>query len=236
MEILKYIPGFRSGNNIKKIIAVAFYIRCLLGMLTMDWLIFIGFILLPFVVFGVIDIITNKDEIDLKKEIFFCIIPTLLFGLIVGKVFDTSKSKEYYKRREVVLNEYIEELKEEKISLMEEGELLKKGKPIEFSQVEEIDELKSINKELRIEIDSYKKIIRENKVTKNNESNKNTSSNNNVNQKHIGYTAYISNADRYYHKSYNCKYLKGSSSTKVTVSKELGKFECKCWNNPVVSN
>ena len=50
---------------------------------------------------------------------------------------------------------------------------------------------------------------------------------------HIGETAYISKANSYYHAISNCKYLEGASTSAVTVSNNIDKYECNCWYNPV---
>lgn len=54
------------------------------------------------------------------------------------------------------------------------------------------------------------------------------------NVEHIGETAYIASANSYYHAISNCKYLEGASTSSVTVSNDIGKYECNCWDNPVV--
>ncbi|WP_282193181.1 hypothetical protein [Romboutsia ilealis] len=51
---------------------------------------------------------------------------------------------------------------------------------------------------------------------------------------HIGENAYIANANSYYHAISNCKYLEGANTSSITVTNDIGKYECNCWDNPVV--
>jgi len=58
-KILQYIPGFRSGTNWKKIIALLYYIFTLL-MLGAGIGTFLVFLSAPFLVFSIIDLIHKK--------------------------------------------------------------------------------------------------------------------------------------------------------------------------------
>lgn len=51
---------------------------------------------------------------------------------------------------------------------------------------------------------------------------------------HYGEKVYIAKGNSYYHKISNCKYLEGADTTKVTLDSSLNKYECNCFENPVV--
>lgn len=56
---------------------------------------------------------------------------------------------------------------------------------------------------------------------------------NDENSKHIGEGVYIANGNSYYHAISNCKYLEGASTSYVTLTSDMRKFECNCWKNPI---
>lgn len=85
MDIFSKVPGFRSENQTKKIIAIIYYLFFIGNMTVIAMsspesvLITIPPIILPFVVFGLIDI---KDNIKNKKLIVNTILPIILLSII----------------------------------------------------------------------------------------------------------------------------------------------------------
>lgn len=69
--------------------------------------------------------------------------------------------------------------------------------------------------------------------TKSSYSNKSESRYENDDSKHIGERVYVANGNSYYHAISNCKYLEGASTSCVTLTSDMRKFECNCWKNPV---
>ncbi|MCR1848847.1 hypothetical protein NSA42_06120 [Paeniclostridium sordellii] len=63
--------------------------------------------------------------------------------------------------------------------------------------------------------------------------NRGSSHENDENSKHIGEGVYVANGNSYYHAISNCKYLEGASTSYVTLTSDMRKFECNCWKNPI---
>ena len=95
-RFLKYIPGFRSNTKWKKIIAIIYYIFCLL-MLGIGFDAFLFFAAAPFVVFSFIDLIQhNKKGISLKKATIPLVISLAiaLIGLSMSSNTKNTKASE----------------------------------------------------------------------------------------------------------------------------------------------
>lgn len=86
MNFLELVPGFRTNNKTRKIIATIYYLF-FIGNMTIiamsspeSVLISIPAIILPFAVFGLIDI---KENIKDKKFLTKTILPVILIGVII---------------------------------------------------------------------------------------------------------------------------------------------------------
>ncbi|WP_254909265.1 sunset domain-containing protein [Clostridium tyrobutyricum] len=89
-EILKCIPGFRSGKKPKMIAAIIYYIFCLL-MLTVGWGVFLLFLALPFIIFYAVNAIKNKS----KRSIITCLlaVAVMCVGIVNAPKTDTSSKQ-----------------------------------------------------------------------------------------------------------------------------------------------
>lgn len=85
MDIFSKVPGFRSENQTKKIVATIYYLFFIGNMTVIAMsspesvLITIPPIILPFTVFGLVDI---KENIKNKKLIVNTILPIILLSII----------------------------------------------------------------------------------------------------------------------------------------------------------
>lgn len=85
MDIFSKVPGFRSENQTKKIVAIIYYLFFIGNMTVIAMsspesvLITIPPIILPFTVFGLVDI---KENIKNKKLIVNTILPIILLSII----------------------------------------------------------------------------------------------------------------------------------------------------------
>ncbi|CAB1262284.1 hypothetical protein ACFHWD_18465 [Clostridium sp. MT-14] len=68
-DVLKYVPGFRTGEKFKMIIASAYYITCSIAIIP-NWGVFLLFFAAPFVLFHGMDAFKNKS----KKSAVICLI------------------------------------------------------------------------------------------------------------------------------------------------------------------
>lgn len=72
-NILKYAPGFRTGKKPKMIIALIYYIFCLLTLI-LGWGIFLIFSAIPFVIFYAINVIKNRSI----RSVLVCLVAILV--------------------------------------------------------------------------------------------------------------------------------------------------------------
>lgn len=263
MNLHKYIPGFRSDNPTKKTIAFLYYFMALIPLIAIETFtdIFIELFILavPFSLVGIIDLFKGKFAEHPKKEFGVCLLPILLliifYGIgssgfdeetYFGYVNDMKSNISYYESRNKELKESIDN--------MESDEYIN-----EITKDEELATLQKENKEIRVVIDEYKEEIKEIEKEKEetsylanssdssygssnsngnysggSSSNNYGSSNNSSSNKHIGKGVFIAAGNRYYHAISNCKYLEGASTSYVTLTYNMNKFECNCWTNPVV--
>ena len=89
----------------------------------------------------------------------------------------------------------------------------------DYNSIEDEDESSSYNSNDTNTVSSY--------------SNNRSSSYENEDSEHIGESVYVANGNSYYHAISNCKYLEGASTSYVTLTSDMRKFECNCWENPI---
>ncbi|CEQ02985.1 Uncharacterised protein [[Clostridium] sordellii] len=104
------------------------------------------------------------------------------------------------------------------------------------SDSEELDNYSSIEDEDNSE--SEETTDNQSSSYNSNDTNTGSSYSNNIgssheNSKHIGEGVYVANGNSYYHAISNCKYLEGASTSYVTLTSDMRKFECNCWKNPI---
>ncbi|MEY7999430.1 thermonuclease family protein [Clostridium sp. Mt-5] len=87
-DILKHIPGFRSGKKPKMIVASIYYFICLAALTSSFWT-FLAVVALPFVVFSAIDAFRNKS----KKSIAALLVSFIIMWIGAFNMPDT-QSKE----------------------------------------------------------------------------------------------------------------------------------------------
>ncbi|WP_236035333.1 thermonuclease family protein [Clostridium sp. HV4-5-A1G] len=87
-DILKHIPGFRSGKKPKMIIASIYYFICLTALTSSFWT-FLAVITLPFVVFSAIDVFKNKS----KKSILALLVSFIIMYIGAYNMPDTQTKK-----------------------------------------------------------------------------------------------------------------------------------------------
>lgn len=277
MNLHKYIPGFRSDNPRKQIIAFLYYFIPIIYLTRVEMFtdIFIGLSILsvPFVLFGIIDLFKGKFADNPKKEFIICLLPILLLAICYGIGSSGFNEKTYYgyvneKKYDIRYYESRNKELKESIDYMESDEYIN-----EVTKDEELISLQKENKEIALVVDEYKEEIKEieeeiekekkiemekesyladssnnsygdgysNSYSNSNGSysggsryNNYNSSNNSSSNKHIGKGVFIAAGNRYYHAISNCKYLEGASTSYVTLTYNMNKFECNCWTNPVV--
>lgn len=87
-DILKYIPGFRSGKKSKMIVASIYYLACLTTITSSFWT-FLGAIAAPFVFFSAIDVFKNKS----KKSILALLVSFIIMYIGASNMPDTQAKK-----------------------------------------------------------------------------------------------------------------------------------------------
>ncbi|MEY8001038.1 hypothetical protein AB8U03_12710 [Clostridium sp. Mt-5] len=83
-NILKYIPGFRTGEKSKMIVASIYYITCPIALIP-NWGLFLLFFTAPFVFFCGMSAFKNKS----KESAVVCIVAFII--MCVGRVLISLK-------------------------------------------------------------------------------------------------------------------------------------------------
>lgn len=87
-DILKHIPGFRSGKKSNMIIASIYYLFCLTALTSSFWT-FLAVIVLPFLVFSAIDVFKNKS----KRSIVALLVSLIIMYIGASNMPDTKTKK-----------------------------------------------------------------------------------------------------------------------------------------------
>lgn len=143
-ELLKYVPGFRSNTNWKKVIATIYYIIGLTAIFDSIWT-FITVITFPFLIFSFVGLIKRRKNLKSTPKILLPFIASLLIFSLAGNLIPpatvesekqslVSEQKEEPKLEQENLK--LEEAKKEKERLEEEAQKLEEER-IEKEKIEE---------------------------------------------------------------------------------------------------
>lgn len=136
-EILKHIPGFRSGVTWKKIIASIYYVLAVIFGLAGGFGGFLFLAAMPFLVFSFVDLIQHKKrDIPLKKALiaFFLSFVVAIVGIAVMPATESSSPVSEKEETKVAEEGVVKE--EEKTAKQEGEEVEVDPKTIRKSEIE----------------------------------------------------------------------------------------------------
>ncbi|TDT46004.1 nuclease-like protein [Fonticella tunisiensis] len=114
-DLLKFIPGFRSGKKWKMIIASIYYLIGLTAIFDSVWT-FLSVFILPFFIFGLVDLIKatkNKSDRALKRKSAAKFALALLILLVVGNNMPSAEVIDHKSEKQEVKVENKEQVSQE---------------------------------------------------------------------------------------------------------------------------